>query len=111
MDQKETGKDEYRFVAFETLMRFGERYRADAEVRARIARGDASDLGLALEPGVEVRVAEQTADTVYFPMPPEPTMRLSDEALGGVSGGSDDGRSDYCFAGSSNPCLACACVT
>ena len=109
MDQQETDR---RLVPFEALMRFGERYRADAEVRARIARGDASDLGLTLSPGVEVRVVEQTADTVYFPMPPEPAAPLSDEALGGVSGGrSEDGRSSYCFSGSSNPCLACACVT
>ena len=65
MDQQETDR---RSVVFEALARFGERYRADAEVRARIARGDVSDLGgLNLPPEMEFRVVEQTADTYYFP--------------------------------------------
>lgn len=103
MDQKQTaGLGE----SYQALSRFCERYRADAEVRARIARGDHSDLGLEVPEGTEVRVVEQSADTYYFPLPPGPSATLSDEALEAVAGGRD-----YCFAGSSNPCHACACVT
>ena len=85
MDQQETDR---RSVVFDALARFGERYRADAEVRARIARGDVSDLGgLNLPPEMEFRVVEQTADTYYFPLPPPPGAALSDEALDSVAGG------------------------
>ena len=73
--------------SFEILKEFGERYRADADVRARIARGDTSDLGLNIPAGMEVRVVEQAADTLYFQMPPKPAGALSDEALTAVAGG------------------------
>ena len=91
---------------FEALNRFCARYRADAEVRARIARGDTSGLGLDLPAGTEVRVVEQTADTFYFPLPPKPAAVVSDEALNAVSGGVPYG--DY-RASPSNSSLAGAC--
>ena len=85
MDQQETDR---RFAVLAALGRFGERYRADAEVRARIARGDISDLsGLNLPAEMEFRIVEQTADTYYFPLPPSPGAALSDEALDSVAGG------------------------
>ena len=79
------------FAAFlqnqETLKRFGERYRADAALRDRIAGGDYSDLDIEIPPGVEVRVALETPDTRYCPMPPDPNLQLEDQALDAVAGG------------------------
>ena len=75
------------YQSYETLMEFGARYRADAEVRARIARGDASDLGPDVPEGLEIRVMQQTADTYYFALPELPTRGLSAEALETISGG------------------------
>ena len=75
------------YQSYETLMEFGERYRADAEVRARIARGDTSDLGPDALEGLEIRVMQQTADTYYFALPQLPTKELSAEALETISGG------------------------
>ncbi len=89
--------------SYETLMEFGERYRADAEVRARIARGDTSDLGMDGPEGVEIRVMQQTADTYYFALPQLPTTALSAEALETISGGitlTNTGR-----AGNTDPAL------
>ena len=94
---------------FEALNRFCARCRADAEVRARIARGDISDLGLELPAGTEVRVVEQTADTFYFPLPPKPAAAVSDEMLNQASGGSVTYR-DHGLLGPSNPCLPVQCV-
>ena len=73
--------------SFETLRRFGERYRADAAVRARVGSGDYSDLELELPEGCEVRVMEQSPDTYYFALPPEPHVPLADKVLERVVGG------------------------
>ena len=73
--------------AWEALRQLGERYRADAAVRARIADGDLSDLGLELPARMGIRVVEQSADTYYFPLPPAPNPALSDETLETVAGG------------------------
>ena len=76
--------------SFEALLRFGQRYCSDAEVRARVARGDTSDLdrnALSIPDGMDIRIVEQTADTFYFPLPLVPNQALSDESLGAVSGG------------------------
>lgn len=83
--------------ALEILKEFGKRYRADADVRARLARGDTSDLGLNIPAGMEIRVVEQAADTLYFQMPPKPAEALSDEALTAVAGGV------FCAAGGQVP--------
>ena len=72
------------------LLDFARRYRADADVRARIAHGDTSDLDRAtagIPDEMDIRIVEQTADTFYLPLPPAPSEVLSDEALGAVSGG------------------------
>ena len=75
---------------YETLKRFGERYRADAALRARIAGGDYSDLEAEVPPGVEIRVVQQTADTHYCQLPPDPNAQLGDQALENVAGGTGD---------------------
>ena len=71
----------------ETMKRFGERYRADAALRERIAGGDYSDLDMEIPPGVEVRMVQETRDTRYCPMPPDPNTQLGDKALENVAGG------------------------
>ena len=76
---------------WEALGRFAQRYCSDAEVRARVARGDTSDLdrsALNIPDGMDIRIVEQTADTFYFPLPPVPNQALSDESLGSMAGGS-----------------------
>ena len=72
---------------FDALGRFAERYQADAEVRARVARGDVSDLDLKLPAGLGVKVVEQSADTYYFMLPPPLSAALPDDVLELVSGG------------------------
>ena len=54
----------------------------DADPRAFfVARGvDVPD-------GMEVRVADDTADTVHLVMPPNPNNAISDEALTSIAGG------------------------
>ncbi len=37
--------------------------------------------------GIEVRMVENTADTMHFILPPEPSDELSDDELCSVSGG------------------------
>ena len=71
----------------ETLKRFSVRYRDDAALRARIAGGDYADLDMEIPPGVEVRMAQETPETYYCPMPPDPNTRLGDQALETVAGG------------------------
>ena len=74
-------------ASFEALMEFATRYRADAAVRARIESGDYSDLELEVPEGTEIRVMENTPDTLYFPLPPNPHSSLSDKDLDKVAGG------------------------
>ena len=69
------------------LAEFVRRYREDAGVRARVADGDASDLGIQLPEGTEVRFVQQSADVYYFPLPPDPAAVLSSETLRHVVGG------------------------
>ena len=75
----------------EALLDFARRYRADADVRARVARGDTSDLDRTaadIPDEVDLRIVEQTAETFYLPLPPAPNESLRDESLVAVSGGS-----------------------
>lgn len=72
----------------ETLKRFGERYRADASLRDRIAAGDRADLDAEVRAGVEVRVVQQTPETHYLLLPPDPNEQLEDRTLESVAGGS-----------------------
>ena len=78
----------------EAWLRLAERYRSDPDFRASLsgdARSALNKMGFALPEGVEVRVVVNTADTVYFVMPPDPNMELTDEALLAVAGGSTTG--------------------
>ena len=89
----------------EALNRFGERYRADAALRARLAGGDYADLdaaGLdaAVPAGMEVRVLQETPDTKYCPLPPDPNSQLGDRALEGIAGGTSDRGSGVSTVGS-----------
>lgn len=92
---------------FEILAQFGERYRADAAVRARVSGGDLSDLDWEVPEGVEVRVVEQSADTFYFPLPPQPESTLSDAALAEVTGGTGGACINTM---STNPCVGTVMV-
>ena len=83
-----------------TLKRFGERYRADAALRARIAAGDRSDLDAELPAEVEVRVVQQTPETHHFLLPPDPNARVQDRALEGVAGGTGSGNAPLSTIGS-----------
>ncbi len=47
--------------------------------------------------GIEVRMVENTADTMHFILPPEPSDELTDEQLEGAAGGS-------CLFGTINCC-------
>ena len=73
------------------LLRFAERYRADPELRARIAGGDYADLYMEVPDGAEIRVVSETPDTYYFPLPGDPNAQLTDDALEAVAGGSTAG--------------------
>lgn len=54
----------------------------DADPRAFFA-----DRGVNVPAGMEVRVADNTADTIHLIMPPNPNDAISDETLTNVSGG------------------------
>lgn len=43
--------------------------------------------GIELTDGIEVRMVENTAETVHFILPPEPSGELSDDQLQGAAGG------------------------
>ena len=85
---------------YETLRRFGARYRADAALRARIAAGDRSDLDAELPAEVAVRVVQQTPETHYFLLPPDPNTRIQDRSLEGVAGGTGSGNAPLSTIGS-----------
>lgn len=75
------------FEFYQSLHEFAERYRADAAVRERLARGDASDVPVEIPPGMEVRVTEQSPDVFYMAMPADPNAAMSDQMLETVTGG------------------------
>ena len=85
---------------YETLRRFGARYRADAALRARIAAGDRSDLDAELPAEVELRVVQQTPETNYFLLPPDPNTRIQDRSLEDVAGGTGSGNAPLSTIGS-----------
>ena len=88
--------------AREALLDFARRYRADADVRARVARGDTSDLDRAtagIPDEMDIRIVEQTAETFYLPLPPAPNESLRDESLSAVSGGSACGNAPHLLQG------------
>ena len=95
------------------LIEFCRRCRADAEVRARVARGDASDLDRAaanIPAEAELRIIEQTADTFCFPLPPAPDQALSDAALETAAGGRGGWRGEHRRCVVMGPCAPDACL-
>ncbi len=64
--------------------------RRDSAVRAELdadPRAFFAERGVEVPGGAEVRVADDTADTVHLVMPPNPNNAVSDEALESVAGG------------------------
>ena len=92
----------------EAVAQYADRYRSDEAVRARIAGGDTSDLGIDVPEGMEVRIVEQTADTFYFPLPPDPNQTLSDKALEAAAGGRGGRHGDSGQCVVMMPCMPCA---
>ncbi len=73
----------------QALSRIIARCWVDVAFKARLLADPAGVLqaeGLPVPPGVELRVVEDTAETVHFVIPARPT-ELSDEMLDGVAGG------------------------
>jgi hypothetical protein len=52
-----------------------------------------AEQGIALPPGMQVRVHENTAALVHLSLPPRPAEELSDEQLDAVAGGTPPARS------------------
>ena len=76
------------------MRRIAERYRSEPDFRATVdgdARAALAGMGLPLPEDLEVKVAANTADTVYFVLPPDPNVELADEALLAVAGGTTSG--------------------
>jgi hypothetical protein len=76
----------------------------DAAFKARLLAAPAAVLaeqGIAVPPGVEVRVHENTPTLVHLTLPPKPSDELSDEQLDGVAGG------DTASTAGSVLCLSC----
>ena len=86
----------------EAVAQYADRYRSDEAVRARIAGGDTSDLGIDVPEGMEVRISEQTDDTYYFVLPPNPGKVLADDDLDNIAGGT----SCVTLVGSCTPLLS-----
>lgn len=62
----------------------------DPEFRAKLHAEPAAMLagqGVDIEPGVELRVVEDTAGVRHFVLPPDPNALLADRSLDAVSGG------------------------
>lgn len=99
----------------ENLESLAERYRGDEELRARIDSGDAAnalaEIGVAVPPGAEVRVVENTDDVYHVAMPADPSAELSDRALAPVAGGSTADAVPLSSAGTVSTipsCIGCA---
>ena len=72
---------------------FVNRLLSDQDLRARLRSEPANVLqeqGIAVSPGAELRVVENTAEVCHFVLPPNPNASLSDAALSAVAGGSGE---------------------
>ena len=74
--------------SYDSLQQLAARCRADAGLRGRIENGDHAELGLAIPPGVALRLVEQTAARYYLPLPPDPNAVIAENQLESVAGGS-----------------------
>ena len=69
---------------------FADRCRNDAEYRAKVHADPVAacaEYGIAVPDSRDVRVVENTGDTVYCVFPPDPNGAVSDDDLNGVAGG------------------------
>lgn len=75
----------------ELIDRFAERYRTDAELRARCAGGGAAralaEHGMSTPGGADARIVENTDEVTWLVFPRDPNELLSDDMLGSVAGG------------------------
>ena len=75
----------------EKFAAFGERYRAEAALRARLDSGDTAaalaELGVPAPPGAETRFVADSEEVRHFVLPPDPNAPLADETLRTVAGG------------------------
>lgn len=65
--------------------------RSDPEFRAKLRAEPAAVLaerGIAVAPGVDFRLVENSARVYHVVLPPNPNARLADSSLSGVAGGS-----------------------
>lgn len=74
-----------------TPREFAERLRADPDFRAEVEadpKSAVAALGVEIPPHIDdVRIVENTGDTLHLVLPPGPDGVLSDDDLSGVSGG------------------------
>ena len=69
---------------------FADRCRNDAEYRAKVHADPVAacaEYGIAVPDSRDVRVVENTGDTVYCVFPPDPNGAVSDDDLSWVAGG------------------------
>ncbi len=73
------------------VLGLAQRYRNDAELRARLDAGEVgeclSEIGLSVPAGMEARIVVNTPDTFFVVFPPDPNAALGDESLSGISAG------------------------
>lgn len=65
--------------------------RSDSGFRAKLRAEPAAALaerGIAVAPGIDFRLAENSAAVYHVVLPPDPNVRLSDRGLSEVAGGS-----------------------
>ena len=74
-----------------TFAAFAKQWREDADFRAEFEADPKSAIaargGELIREVEDVRVVEDTEDTVHFVLPPNPNGAMSEQALAGVSGG------------------------
>lgn len=97
MDTKNASTEKFGWAG-ELPPRFDDRLVADEDYRGRLRsdpRGVLADEGVDVPPGVDLRVVQNTDETCYLALPPDPNAYLADENLASVSGGrpATDGRS------------------
>lgn len=80
---------------YEALERFSADWRADPDLRARLAGGDYAPaveaFGLNVPEGAELRFVPNTAATFHLPIPVDPNQAISDTTLDDITGGSSAG--------------------
>ncbi len=80
---------------YEALERFSADWRADPDLRARLAGGDYAPaveaFGLNVPEGAELRFVPNTETAFHLPIPVDPNQAISDTTLNDITGGSSAG--------------------